>query len=82
MTGGTSEAFYKNKTLHINSVELGRGGQVRFGGRGGSGSRDGRGCGRRGCGQGRGSTYIPYRPLYENININIETLQFPKEECR
>ena len=82
MKGGTSEAFSKNKTLHINAVGIGRGGQGRFGSCGGSGGRDGRGCGGRGRAQDRGSTDIPYCPLYSNININIETIQFPKEEFR
>ena len=82
MTGGKSDYYSKNKTLHINSARTGRGGQGIFGGRGGFGGRAGRGCGVCGHGRGRESYYTHYCPPYANISINIEDHQHPKEEFR
>ena len=83
--GGTSEEYSKNKTIWINTVETVHGGWGRFVGRGGFSSRGGcgvRGNGERRRGRGRVSSYTHYFPLYANININFEDLQYPKYEFR
>ena len=76
--GGKSKEYSKKKTLRINSVGTGRGGRGIFGGRGEFGGHGGHSRG--GCRrvQYRGSPYTPYLSPYVNINIKIESRQYPK----